>query len=463
VIGVSHMRLARIGQTTLFPGAESTGVASAANNYRGFTDPCFASNKSTPVHRWVPWIAGFSRQFVHEAVGRYLDGKTGVVVDPFAGVGTTLVEALLAGHSAVGFEINPYAALACRTKVTAYEIGQGRFRKTIDDFRRHYAVATDVSYSPKSSVPPGFKTRVPFYSPDVLRKVLAVVDFIEEMDESPLRDVFRLAFAATMISCSNYSYEPSLGTRAAAGKKDVQDFPVGEAILQKLREIRTDSLWMRERVNGQMPEATVYNESFFEGGNRIEAGSVDLLITSPPYLNNYHYVRNTRPQLYWLGLVGTPGDLRRLEIENFGKYWQTVRDLDHVDFAPELIDPRIRECIEKIRSRNPDRGVYGGRGWANYATSYFNDCVRFLKTSKRMLKRRATTLVVIGNNIIQGVTIPTDRFLGSIASSIGFDLIDIHVPRPTRVGNSIIQSDVRVGGADDDCRLYEAVVELRKR
>src|SRR5436305_7935335 len=87
-------------------------------NGSAFNDPAFAQNKTLPVHRWVPWIAGFSSDFVHDAINRYLDGK-GTILDPFAGVGTTLVEAILSGHNAIGFEINPYAALACRAKLEA--------------------------------------------------------------------------------------------------------------------------------------------------------------------------------------------------------------------------------------------------------------------------------------------------------------------------------------------------------
>ncbi len=55
-----------------------------------------------------------------------------------------------------------------------------------------------------------------------------------------------------------------------------------------------------------------------------------------------------------------------------------------------------------------------------------------------------------------------NRFLGTIAEAAGLAPIDIHVPRATRVGNSIIQSDVRVAKAKDAHQLYEAVVELRK-
>ena len=61
------------------------------------------ANRDAPVHRWVPWIAGYSKHFVEDAINRYTSGPS-VVLDPFAGVGTTLLEADLAGHKAIGFE-----------------------------------------------------------------------------------------------------------------------------------------------------------------------------------------------------------------------------------------------------------------------------------------------------------------------------------------------------------------------
>lgn len=70
--------------------------------------------------------------------------------------------------------------------------------------------------------------------------------------------------------------------------------------------------------------------------------------------------------------------------------------------------------------------------------------------------------VVIGNSILQGILIPTDKYFGQIAESIGLKLIQIDVPRATRVGNSIIQSGVRVAKAQDRDQLYEAIVELKK-
>ena len=99
--------------------ARSAAAAQQDAAFAGFRDPAFMANRNAPVHRWVPWVAGYSKHFVADALARFAP-QSGVVLDPFSGVGTTLVEADLAGHEAVGFEINPYAAFASRTKLKAH-------------------------------------------------------------------------------------------------------------------------------------------------------------------------------------------------------------------------------------------------------------------------------------------------------------------------------------------------------
>jgi len=79
---------------------------SVANTGNGFRDSAFGRNKELPVHRWVPWIAGFSAQFVDDCLSKYLpaNGKASCwVLDPFAGVGTTLVQAYTQGLNVLGF------------------------------------------------------------------------------------------------------------------------------------------------------------------------------------------------------------------------------------------------------------------------------------------------------------------------------------------------------------------------
>ena len=428
----------------------------------GFRDPAFAANRDSPVHRWVPWIAGYSQQFVQSALSRCLD-RPGTVLDPFAGVGTTLVEADRIGHEAIGFEINPYAAFASRTKLKAHRMDADDAQRAASALRCFIDEAIRRGTEPETCAPPGFRTRAPFYSPKVLQKVLFAQDFIRNLPSEATADLFRLAFAATMVSYSNYSYEPSLGRKSAVGRPDVDDYPVAEAICAKVREMAEDIRWYqagrdpRPRQDGRVVPASFLGDDHRE----LKPASVDLLITSPPYLNNYHYNRNTRPHLYWLGFCNEPADLKQLETMNFGTYWQNARDQPEVVLAPAIDDSEIHDAIEDVRTRNPDKGIYGGAGWANYATPYFNDCARFVEGAKWCLKPGAKALVVIGNSILQGVHIPTDRFLARIAKAQGLEVIDIHVPRNTRVGNSIVNSTVRAGKAEKT-RLYESVVELRQ-
>lgn len=431
------------------------------DNSSGFSDPSFVNNRVKPIHRWVPWIAGFSSDFVKDIIDQNLSKKS-VVLDPFAGVGTTLVEAYLSGHDVIGFEINPYAVLASRVKLTAPYKDINLLKNAIKLLRKFFTKALAEGHVPKSKPPEGFKTRIAFFSPLVLRQVLIIQDFISSLEDKQITEIFQVAFAATMVSYSNYSYEPSLGTRGAVGKDNVEDFPVLEKLQGKLEEMVHDMKQIAGRLPTRKPNTQMVNDSFFNCESYVRAGAVDLCITSPPYLNNYHYIRNTRPQLYWLGLVNKPEDTQYLEQNNFGKFWQTVRELDDVPLS--FPDPPLNlvNQLMQLRSVKQDRGIYGGKGWANYAASYFNDCYRFANCLKYSLKRGAKAFVVVGNSILQGVMIPTDHYLGEIAEKTGLHLADIQVSRHTRVGNSIIQSEVRVEKAQDDHRLYESVIHLTK-
>ena len=421
-----------------------------------FRDPAFVANRDAPVHRWVPWIAGYSKHFVEDALERHTTGPS-VVLDPFAGVGTTLVEADRTGHEAIGFEINPYARFASQTKLKAHRVDSGVLRRNIHDFLAFaYTVGTN-GVEPQSAPPAGFRTRTPFYSMRVLRKVLLTLDFIKTLTDDHVRDLFRLAFASTMVHYSNYSYEPSLGRKATAGRPGVVDFPVFDALADKLSQMADDADWYRDvRAPRVRHDGRVFAESFFDTYRKLPMGSADLLVTSPPYLNNYHYNRNTRPHLFWLGFCDTPSDLKRLESLNFGTYWQNARELDIVELDPQVNDTEIRDAIAEVRVKNPEKGIYGGNGWANYAARYFNDCGRFIAGAKWCLRPGGTALVVLGNSILQGVPIPTDRFLAVVAERQGLEAVAIHTPRDARVGNSIVNSRVPGSG-----RLYESVVELR--
>lgn len=443
-----------------------------------FRDPAFEQNKIDAIHRWVPWIAGFSAGFVADVLRHYVppDQRQSVtVLDPFAGVGTTLVEGLRHGFNVVGFEINPFAVLAARVKSHAFMIDPSVLAEAIQVFESQAIERTssidqtflrgeDVSQcnpAPMSHPPANFRSRVPFFSPAVERKVLHCLDVIREMPASLIQDLFLLALGSILVQISNYSYEPSLGSRRAAGKEEILNADVVRILISKLRVMYEDIVSYRtemERFDYQ-PQATIIPDSSLRLQNYLAPNSIDIVVTSPPYLNNYHYVRNTRPHLFWLNLITTTTELRSLEQANFGKYWQTVRDTKPITLEFSL--PELATIIEAIASQNRHKGVYGGQGWANYATAYFNDCYRLCRHFQYALKPSGIAVVVLGNSVIQGISLPTDRFFGMIGELCGLRLEDIYLLRDKRVGSSIINSSIR-NGQTTKVALYETAVVLRK-
>lgn len=427
-----------------------------------FRDPAFSENRTQPLHRWVPWIAGFSAQFVQDCFETFLKDRkkklTPCVLDPFAGVGTTLVQALLNRFECIGFEINPYAALACKAKLNSPKLDLGTLEGWCLEYQK---VARRDCQRAAARRPAEFETRIPFFSPSVEDQVLTFLDLIEGIPYPEIADLLRVAFGSVMVSFSNYTYEPSLGSRPGAGKPLIEKADVHATILRKLSEMISDIRWIKERV-GSLPSigGQIYNLDFLESEDVLAPCSVDLMVTSPPYMNNYHYVRNTRPQLFWLSLVSSPKELRRLEEANFGKFWQTVRDSDplHLNFD----HPELTSILARVRQTRKEMGPYGGPGWANYVAAYFNDCHRFCRVLKRALARRGVGVVVIGNSIIQGHEIKTDLVLADIARQNGLDLVGVQQIRTKRVGASITTSVVR-RGKRNQATLYESTVILRKK
>lgn len=445
---------------------DGLAVAEPSEQYEiqasGFRDTAFSDNHDRTLHRWVPWIAGFSGSFVAGVLEKTRrDGQRLRVLDPFAGVGTTLIEALKHEDEAIGFELNPYAALASKAKIRAPHYDVDVLETMLDRFEEYGEEKLSFNDAAVSTPPKGFKSRVRFFSPEVEHQVLLCLDFIAEQTTDWVKDLFQVAFGAVMVSFSNYSYEPSLGTRAGARKPNIEHADVFSIVKRKLWEMHADIVTFQKWIGKQnrRPQATIHPISYFDDGDRILPKSIDLLITSPPYLNNYHYIRNTRPHLFWLGMVKQSSDLKAIEHKSFGQFWQTVRSGPEVPLKPRL--PHLVEQLKELREQHSERGVYGGNGWANYAATYFNDCQRFCARIRTHMRSGGTVVVVIGNNILQGMEFKTEKLFAEIARQEGFEIVELHEVRKKRTGNSIVKSAVRVGTLKQPTRLYETAVELR--
>jgi hypothetical protein len=169
-----------------FPGSVHLMTTPINGVTSGFRDSAFTKNREHPVHRWVPWIAGFSSQFVDDCLSKYLkevDPPSAWILDPFAGVGTTLIESYIQGFNVLGFEINPYAALASNTKLQAADTDPNALQAQIVRFKNFMdRRLASGNGNPKSLPPIGFSGRTELFAPSGERQVLFALDYINAIE-----------------------------------------------------------------------------------------------------------------------------------------------------------------------------------------------------------------------------------------------------------------------------------------
>lgn len=83
----------------------------------------FTNNINEHIHRWAPYVQGFSASFVQSIFDRYKhEYPRPTILDPFAGCGTVLVQAKINGYDSLGTELNPLLHFIANTKVNCWDV-----------------------------------------------------------------------------------------------------------------------------------------------------------------------------------------------------------------------------------------------------------------------------------------------------------------------------------------------------
>jgi hypothetical protein len=161
-----------------------------------------------------------------------------------------------------------------------------------------------------------------------------------------------------------------------------------------------------------------------DGRNPISSGvadgSVDLIITSPPYPNNIDYSEVYKLELWLLGFVSSGADFLALRRSTFRSH-PTYEKTDGVptEFNDELRGGRLRTLLGGLLRRLEDSSdAWRGRLLA----AYFGDMWRTIRSLKRTLSKNGIAVMVVGNSL-HGTDIPalvaTDLILAQIAECHG--------------------------------------------
>jgi DNA methylase len=376
----------------------------------------FADNKKLPIHRWFKYSAGFSAEWAESVIREHQGIAPVSVLDPFAGSGTTMIAAEKAGANAVGYESHPFIARVAKAKLMWHAVDPQQLRKEASGLlsraaRRNGAI---------SLAPPPLLIKC--YTDGALAQLTAIRD---EFLHSPpadvaTRELLWLAITAILRPCSH------VGTAQwqyiLPNKKKAKTLAPETALVSKISEILLDIAHAREM--GYRSAATVLSQDARQE-SMIPCASIDLVVTSPPYPNNYDYADATRLEMTFWGEIESWGDLqgavRRHIVRSCSQHSAAeklqLENLLSLDEVAPIADELATACrtLETVRLTKGGKKTYH-----TMVAAYFADLSNVFRSLRPVCKAGARLCFVIGDSAPYGVHVPAEEWLGKLAMHAGF-------------------------------------------
>jgi DNA modification methylase len=388
------------------------------------------------IHDWYRFVLSFPPHLVRDYFKKFGLNQKSVVLDPFCGTGTTLVEAKLAGMKAVGLEGNPFPQFASSVKtdwnLDPNELSSQAQRIAKDVLAVLKSQGIDDNFTVDDPEDLELKRLEPktekliltnSISPLPLHKTLVLLECLRQFEEERFYRHALLALGSALVfKISNLHFGPEVGV-----KNPKVDVPVVSNWLLEIEKMANDL----RRVTGKVfPEADVYLTDA-RNFHAIEPNSIDAVITSPPYPNEKDYTRTTRLESVLLGFINSREELRELKkrlvrSNTRGIYKEDDDDKWVSDF------PEIQRIADDIEKRRIELGKNSGfeRLYPRAAKLYFGGMAKHLSELRHVLRPGAQLAYVVGDQASYlRVMIRTGQILGDIAQKLGYELVGIDLFR----------------------------------
>lgn len=375
----------------------------------------FVPNISQAIHRWFRYSAGFSASWVRELLEEHKASGAKNVFDPFVGSGTTLVEAAKWGMDSVGVEAHSFVARIARAKVN--------WKVDCTELTKHFARILECA----EKLPLGDITKYPelihrCYSHDALVELDSLSRAQQELhDGSHYSELAWLAMASILRETS--AVGTAQWTYVLPGKKKRKVTRPTEALVSKLNDMTRDIMALQSAVTkpgaADVVEGDMRNEALV-----IPQDWADLVLTSPPYANNYDYADSTRLELSFFGAVRGWGDLRGIREGLVRSCTQHVAS-EHLDSEALLSLPELEPIRKELTNVYQDlalaRESHGGKKpYHAMIAAYFYDLARIWRNLRRVSRTGSKVCFVVGDSAPYGVYVPVERWLGELALNSGY-------------------------------------------
>lgn len=387
----------------------------------------FDKNKDVLVHRWYPFVEGYSKEFIEDILNE-LPAPPMCALEPFCGSGTSPVELQNHGIRCYSFEVSPFMHLLAKVKLerTYDEETFAVFRNKIADAISHPIVnIRDVE-------------TIPFGDRVIKREGLDKYNFHDcsldglldirhaictLIDDERYKKLFKIALASIILQTSNmFRNGKCLSYKKGWQNRIVDRNEVHKLYLEQLDNVIAEDI----RILSKQVSSTHNSEICYLGDvrkniDKVPDNSLDLIITSPPYLNSRDYTDIYMLELKVLQLVNSHEELQTLRKSTIRSHVQ----VKYSDIKP-IDNLRLKQCLADMKNSDT-------KSWnsdiLNMICGYFEDMQQLFTAFAKKMQRGGVIYFNVANSAYLGVEVPVDKIIADIAEDCGLKVREIRKAR----------------------------------
>lgn len=360
----------------------------------------YSRDRSNYTHGFHKFPAKYIPEIPRWAIVKF-SRKENVILDPFCGSGTTNVEARLHSRHSYAIDVDPIALLLTKVKTTPLDA---------EELQRAKNWLLRAIYSSQDAEIPEFPNRDYWFRSDVLKDLGITTAQIRRIENPDIRDFFIVCLSSILKEVSNADskFLYALAISKKMRKQNNRQIDAKKIFAQKVKD-----LTLKMMSFSRACPKDYFVKIIGKDAKQIELPneSIDVAVTSPPYLNAVDYPRANQLQIYWLGLWKDKlSNLKKLYI---GTEQVTAKEYMH---SVKYGNPILDEILQKIYE------VDKKRSYVVY--KYFSDMRTNFLEVKRVLLPDGYYCVAVADNIVRNIPVPTHAILMDIAQEVGFSTVD---------------------------------------
>ncbi|REE82142.1 hypothetical protein BX611_1685 [Lutibacter oceani] len=371
-------------------------------------------NNGGICHRWYNYLEDFPYYLIEEKIKEYGLNESSLIVEPFAGSGTTNVSSKMFNIRSYGFDANPLMAFISEVK-TNWDIDLTTFKKEVLRISKKFL--KDIHHFDTLNIDKDFLDKMPkkelnqWLSLGLQKEVVLLKNHIKTIKNKGIRKLLLLSMSRSALDASFVAFCPGTTFYPFRDKDEFWDI-----FTDKVVEVYNDLIKLQQ-LNIDFKDVQIINDSCLNASKYIEQKSIDFLVTSPPYPNDLEYTRQTRLELYLLDFVENMDDVQQIKRKMVkGSTKLIYKESNSAEHIKKF--KSVMEISDLIYEQTKDKNW--GFDYPRMVREYFGDMYLCLKEFLPLMKEDGHFLLVVGDQTIKGVYIPVCDILIEMANKLGY-------------------------------------------